>query len=71
MRRPERQRVAVEDPHHRHERDRAQRMHDRGEDVLLADHASVEERQRRRHEEDERGADEEPSGVTGVDGVHA
>ncbi len=46
-------------------------LHHDGEHVLAADQPAIEERQARSHEEDERGADEDESGVSGVEGTHA
>ena len=46
---------------------RDDRHHHHVEDALGPDHASVEEGQGRRHEEDQRGAHEHPRGVTRVD----
>jgi hypothetical protein len=38
--------------------------------VLVADESTIEEGQARSHEQDERGAEEEEGGVTGVEASH-
>jgi hypothetical protein len=63
----ERERVAGQQPHHGDDRDRGDRLHHRAEHVLRPDEASVEQRQPRRHEQDEGRRPQNPGGVTGVD----
>ena len=52
--RPERQRVADDDPDDADEPHDDEALHDRAEDVLAADESRVEERQPGRHEEHQR-----------------
>ena len=48
--RPERERIAPEDPLHADQAKHDKAVHDGGEDVLLADEAAIEESKRRRHQ---------------------
>ena len=61
---------ADEDPEDRDDAHRDEALHHDGQDVLVADESAVEEGQARRHEQDERGAEEDEGGVTGVEGSH-
>src|SRR5205085_10925653 len=65
--RGERERVAPEDPLHGEEAEDEERGREGRQDVLLPDEPAVEEAERRGHEHDERGGDEEPGRVAGVD----
>ena len=63
------QRIAERHPEDRDHRDRRQRLRHGREHVLLAHHAGVEQRQARdRHHQHQRGGDDHPGGVGGVDG---
>ena len=59
----ERERVAVEHPQHADDAECCRSHHHHVEDALGADHAAVEERQARGHEQHERGAGQDPGGV--------
>ena len=59
----ERQRVAEHRPQHADESQRDEAHHHRVERVLRADQAAVEEGQRRRHQQHQRGGDQHPGGV--------
>jgi hypothetical protein len=68
---PEGQRVAPQHPLDADEAQDEEAVHDRREDVLAPDETAVEEPERRGHEHDEGGRDQEPRGVAGVDLLHA
>ena len=61
------QRVADDDPQDTDHADGHVGLGHRGDDVLLAYQAPVEERETRHHEKDQAAGDEHPSGVAGVD----
>ena len=63
----ERERVPRDDPRDGDDRDRHEAMHDHRQRMLRPDHAGVEEREPRRHQQDERRADDDPRRVSGVD----
>jgi len=62
-RRGERHRVAVEHPQHADETHGAEAQHHHADHALGLHQSAVEERQSRRHEENERGCDEDECGV--------
>ena len=62
----ESKRVAVQHPQHRHHTHGADAHHDHVEHALGANHAAVEERQARGHQQHHRGACQHPCCVTGV-----
>ena len=61
------ERVADERPRDGRDRDRGDAHHERVERVLRAHEARVEEPERRRHQQHQRGGGEHPGGVAGVD----
>ncbi len=63
----ERERVADERPGDRGHGERGDAHHERVQGVLRAHEAGVEQAEPDRHEQDERGGDEHPGGVAGVD----
>ena len=63
----ERERVADERPGDGRDAERGDAHHERVERVLRAHEPGVEEAERRRHQQDERGRGEHPRGVAGVD----
>ena len=64
------ERVAEERPDDRHRAHREEALHGRGEHVLAADHAAVERRETRRHEQDHGRRSEHPCGIAGVETLH-
>ena len=64
---PERQREADDDPDDAHERQPEEAVHDRGQDVLAAHEAAVEQGEAGQHDHDQRGRGQHPGGVAGVD----
>jgi hypothetical protein len=63
------QRVPEEHPLQGHESQHHEAVHERGEDILGADQAPVEEGQARHHEQHEPGRDQDPRGIAGIDHV--
>jgi hypothetical protein len=65
----ESQRIAERHPQDGDQRNRGEALRHRRQDVLLAHHARIEERQARyRHHQDQRGGHDHPRGVSGIDG---
>ena len=61
------ERIADDHPEHRHEAGDGEALHDRGEHVLLAHHAAVEQAEARDgHHQHESGRGEHPGGVAGI-----
>ena len=65
----ERDGVADQQPGHGHQRDRDEAHHDHVEHAGGADHAAVEDGESWRHQQDERGAGEQPCGGGRIDRV--
>ena len=63
----EREAEADHHPQHRDDAERDDALEHRGDDVLEADHAAVEERQAGRHQEDERRGGQHPGDVARID----
>ena len=62
------QRIAGDHPGEGHQRADGERLHQRGDDVLLAHHAGVEQAKARNgHQQHQRGAGHHPGGVASVD----
>lgn len=59
--------VADEDPFYGNHGDDEETLHDRRQDVLVADHAAIEEAQARCHDEYQGGADEDPGRIACID----
>ena len=59
--------VADEDPFYGNHGDDEETLHDRRQDVLIADHAAIEEAQARCHDEYQGGADEDPGRIACID----
>ena len=59
-------RVAVKHPQHRHHAHRADAHHEHVEHASGADHAAVEERQSRGHQQHQRGTCQHPGGIAGI-----
>ncbi len=60
--------VAVQDPLQAYDAHHGKAEDDRGDGVLLSDHAPVEEAHAGDHDQDQSGADEHPGVVSGIDG---
>ena len=56
-----------EDPFYGNHGDDEETLHDRRQDVLIADHAAIEEAQARCHDEYQGGADEDPGRIACID----
>lgn len=63
----ERQAVTDQQPRHRHQWNGDEAHHDHVEHATGAHHAPVEDRQPRRHQQDECGACQQPAGSGGID----
>ena len=59
--------IANENPFYRNHGDDEETLHNRRQDVLIADHAAIEEAQARRHNEDQGSTDENPGRITCID----
>ncbi len=63
----ESERVTHQYPGHRDNSDRHKALHDHAERMLRPDQTRVEEREARGHQQHQRGAHDDPGGVSGVD----